>query len=158
MRELARQALAAKLIADTVKSVEKSAKDGLLEGFAAAGLKTGSIEVLDVDEDTLGTAVWVKGRVSVDVDEAAVLKWVEANYPERVVKTVDPAFLDRLKEVARKRGVAIDSDTGEVVPGIEVTAGEPYISLRPSEAGRDRMKALLAETGLLALGDGSDAG
>ena len=48
--------------------------------------------------------------------------------------SVRPAFRDKILGTAKTHGHAVDWTTGEIVPGIELRQGDPYISFR-SEPG-----------------------
>ena len=66
-------------------------------------------------------------------DEAAYLAWVQRVHPDQIetVVRVKPDFTDRAKSVARKLGAPVDPATGEEIPGLAVTTGEPYPKVTP---------------------------
>ena len=81
-------------------------------------------------EQVVCKASWVKGRQSIRVeDEQALLDWVTNNHPTEVVHSVNPAYVKTFKAVD---GMVIDS-AGELVPGMKVVAGEPYISVKSND-------------------------
>jgi hypothetical protein len=88
------------------------------------------------------------GRKSVKVtDEAAALAWAERNYPDEVqtVRIIRPAFLKKLLDVAGSLPVGsagLDTATGEVLPFITVSQGNPYVSVTTTDEGVERMAAL----------------
>jgi hypothetical protein len=88
------------------------------------------------------------GRKSVKVtDEAAALAWAERNYPGEVqsVRAIRPAFLKKLLDVAGSLPVGsagLDVSTGEELPFIEVTQGNPYVMVTTTDDGVERIAAL----------------
>lgn len=152
MKDIAKRVVAAKLVGDEIKNIEKAAKADLLEQMGDLGVRT-----LDVESDGVKLAVISKtaGKVAAKVvDEAALLKWVTANRPDQLRQIVHEAFVKSLLKSAAEQGDAVDEKTGEVIPGIEVTAGDPYVSARPTAEARARMKDLLAGSDLLELAGG----
>jgi hypothetical protein len=84
----------------------------------------------------VGAVTLANGRTgSAIADEAAYRAWVERTHPEEIetVTRVRPDFTDRLKAVARKLGEPVDPATGEQVPGLVVTQGDPYPMVTPAE-------------------------
>jgi hypothetical protein len=59
-------------------------------------------------------------------DERVWLDWVRDNYPTahttKFVREVSPAWQKALFRAMQKAGTAIDPETGEVIPGIEIPA------------------------------------
>lgn len=106
------------------------------------------------------------GRRSAKVtDPAAALAWCLKQYPEEVqtVQVVRPAFLKKLLDVAGSLpvGKGLDPATGEVLPFIEVTRGDPFVSVTTTKGGVERMSGLAhGFTGILEgpkPGPGQDA-
>lgn len=94
--------------------------DALDEGDAKAAVLP--------DNTKLGKVSKVAGRNSPSVvDEVALVKWVKANHPTEIVETVRDSYRSHLLETAKRHGMAVDETTGEVVPGIEMREGRPYI-------------------------------
>jgi hypothetical protein len=94
--------------------------------------------------DDIGTVTLAKGRTTASVaDTAAYEAWVRATHPEQIetvpaTTRVNPEFTARLTSAAKQLGVAVD-ETGEVVPGIEVSAGDPYPMVKLAEDARDEV-------------------
>jgi len=89
----------------------------------------------------LGKITKTRGRVTPTVtDEAALLRWVQTNYPSEIQPTVRPAFLARIFDSLKTHGAPVDVRTGEVIPGIEARHGDPYVSFR-SEPGYQEIVA-----------------
>jgi hypothetical protein len=85
-------------------------------------------------------------RTAKVVDAAAALAWCLKQYPGEVqtVQVVRPAFLKKLLDVAGSLpvGKGLDPETGEELPFIEVTRGDPYVTVTTTSAGVGRMEAL----------------
>lgn len=88
------------------------------------------------------------------VDEDKLAAWVEQNYPTEVEYTVRvrPVFLKQLQDAAKKAGAPVDPTTGEEIPGLEVTTGEPHPTVRPVDGARDIL-ADAWQRGELTLGE-----
>lgn len=152
MKDIAKRVVAAKLVGDEIKNIEKAAKAELLEQMGALGVRT-----LDVEgDDGVKLAVVSKsaGRTTAKVDESALLAWVKANRPDQIREVVEPAYIDALKKLAVEHGDAVDEATGEVIPGIEVDKGDPSVSTRPTADARALMRDLLKGSDLLELARG----
>lgn len=90
----------------------------------------------------IGTVTLAKGRSGAHVsNDLAYEEWVRAVHPEEIEQIttvrVKPEFTARLISAARSRGVAVDAETGEEVPGITVTSGDPYPMVKLSEDARE---------------------
>lgn len=148
-----RRVIAAKLVADELKEIERTAKAELMELADAVGAT--SFTVKDDDGTKLGTVSKSEGRVAAKVvDEAALLAWVKANRPDQLRQVVEDAYVKALLKSAVENGDAVDVETGEIIPGIEVMQGSPFVSARPTPEAKARMKDLLAGSPLLELAGG----
>lgn len=154
IKDDARAVMAAKLVADTVKGYGDTAKQSVHAAMVDAGIER--VRVTDDDGTDLGAVTLAAGRRAAKVtDEGAFTEWVAQRYPTEVVPTVRDATRRKLLDEATKAGDPVDTNTGEVIPGVEVLAGEPYVMCRPTEVAREQMAAALAGSDLLALGGGS---
>lgn len=141
-REAVGRALVAKCIADHIKHYIDETKDEVV-----VDMKPGDRVTYAHNDIAYGSITMTNGRRGAHlVDPDAFLAWVERAYPDRIIRQVDPAFLGRILNVATRLGVAVDTETGEVIPGIEITQGEPFPSLRPTtelkELVQERMLGL----------------
>lgn len=153
MKDLARTALTAKLVADEYKKVGDAAKAKLLTELDATGAER--VRVRDVEGEDLGAAILAKGKVTASItDPAAFEAWVKLRYPDQIRTRVevDGAWQTRLIATCTREGAPVDPETGEVIPGVELSQGKPYISIRPSDEARNRMATVLAEQGLPEIG------
>lgn len=106
------------------------------EGHAAllaSGLKRGDlVSVLD-DGTEIADVMLKRGAVYAKVsDEKALVAWLKDNHGTEVETVERPrrAYLGLLLDNAKKAGVAVD-EHGEVIPGIEVTVGDPVLQVTP---------------------------
>jgi hypothetical protein len=152
-RELRQKAVAAKLAGDEFDAIHKATKAELLDWCEDTGV-TG-FELLDDDRTVLASFSKVAGKTTAVVtNEDAFTAWVEKNYPTEIVKTVRPASREKFLKDAAALGEPVNAATGEVIPGVEITKGDPYIVTRPTAAARALMKDLLAGSPLLELAGG----
>lgn len=154
MQEAARTTMAAKLISDAVAAEHKPVKAELLDTMTAAGAER--VRVTDADGDNLGTVSLSAGRASAKLtDPAAFTAWVAERYPSEMVQAVRGSFTGKVLEQATALGEAVDQATGEVIPGVEIVTGDPYVTVRPNDLARTRMRAMLLASGLLELPAGA---
>jgi len=76
----------------------------------------------------------VAKRVDVNLDE--LLPWVRRNRPDQILETVADAYIAHLVDVCKKRGVAVDETTGEIIPGVELRDGSSSFRVTPSKDGK----------------------
>lgn len=94
-------------------------------------------------------------------DERALLAWVKRNHPSEIltVESVNSAYLSKLLGLAKQNGVAYDTATGEVIPGVEQTTGSAAYRPTATDEGRELVLGRLSELigdGLLALPTAED--
>lgn len=145
---LAAAILAGKLLTDGLKGTTERAE--LAELMDDDDDKQKPIR--DADGVELGTVTLTGGKEKATVtNEAALLEWVKVNRPDQLRSIVEPAYVKALLKQADKEGAAVDETTGEVIPGIDVETTNVSVSIRPNDLARERMGALVAESGLLQL-------
>jgi hypothetical protein len=118
----------------------------------------------------VGTVTLAKGRTTAAVTDAdAYEAWVRANHPDWIetvpaTERINPDATHRLTSAARKTGVAVDAETGEIVPGIDVVQGEPYPMVKLADDAREAVAEAwqageLTElvSGLLAIEGGEES-
>jgi hypothetical protein len=124
MRDLARVAMASRVLGDAAKEEGAAARAALGQQMLDAGVERVRVHNDDVD---YGTVVCTPGRRSAAiVNDDAFTAWV------------------------------VDKETGEVIPGMAMRQGDPYLTVRPSSDAKERMKTSLASHGLLMLGWAED--
>ena len=158
VREAARQVMSLKLMSKTINERVKPITDELLSHMASAEIR--QVGVKDDDGQDLGV-VYVGGnrtRKPVVVDEAAFQQWVANTRPQDIVTTVRESARKQILDAAAKAGDPVDPDTGEVIPGVQMHTGDPYLATKPTQYARELMDSTLAESGLLALPGGESDG
>lgn len=148
VRGLAIQAVALKVLADRVDVRQRAVKREL-----AAALDPGDRKTAALDDGTkVGTVTYSspdkRARV---VNDRTLADWVADHYPDEVIPTVRPAFLALLLDTAKKSGTAVDVNTGEVIPGIDVGDTTPYLSVRPDPEAVGALVDAIRAGQLLAL-------
>lgn len=98
---------------------------------------------LSDDGQDMGTVQIIKGHPNARVtDSEAFLSWVLEEHPRETVRTVRPAFqaaiLLRVKQ------------TGEVIPGVELTHTDDYVRVVPSETAVEIIRTKLGVPELTA--------
>jgi hypothetical protein len=157
---LARQIMTGKALIVALEQAGVPARAAMLAAMAATGAE--KVRVRDAEGTDFGVVSWTSGaQIAVVDDPAALLDWVKARHPGEVVDAIRPAYLTKLLGDAGKAGTGVDLATGEVVPGIKVVTGEPYVQARPTKTAYARA-ADLVDGGPLSLiapppgGDQSD--
>jgi hypothetical protein len=147
--------MAAKLITGVVDDEHKPAKADLLALMVGQGVER--VRVTDDDGVDLGTVSLSRsGGTAAIVDSEAFAAWVAARYPGELMQVVRPAFEKKVLAGAVGVGAPIDVATGEVVPGVSLFAGKPYVTVRPSSDAVSRMRSTLLVSGLLRLPTGPE--
>jgi hypothetical protein len=154
MKQAARSALTAQLVAGLVGDHGKTFKADLLGQMNESGAE--KVRVTDDDGTDLGAVSLTAGRKSAKVtDERAFTAWVTDRYPNELVRVVGEAFARKLLDAALAAGEPVDVKTGEVIPGVEISAGEPFLTVRPTSDAKARMRETLQSSGLLKLPRGA---
>lgn len=127
-------------IADAAKERKDQLRFQLLEELNAAGADAVRA---DIDGERIARTSLIMPKTKLGVaDEEAFTKWVQENYPTEVVTTttVRPAFKEYFLQGLQINGNdAIDTKTGEVVPGLRASQGNPYVSTKFESDGRARI-------------------
>jgi hypothetical protein len=131
--------------------VEQAAKARKDEAKAElAGLEPGDGVSARLNGVVIGKATMAAGRQKLTVtDERAFVEWVRRNHPTEIVESVNPAYMKVLEAAAKNLGAVVD-DQGEVVPGVEITCGEAFVSVRKDKDAPFVVAELLS-TGRLSL-------
>lgn len=126
---------------DLVKGEYETARSGVRDGLKTTLREFGgrSVDVELPDGTVVATITLARPKPGIDVDAAAFLEWVKAEYPGEVVTAVRESF--RRSIIGRldiADGIVVDTKTGEKVEWAKVRpAGEPQtISLRYATGGR----------------------
>ena len=155
---LALRALSLRLLADRLKLADSVNRAQITDGFNVKDRKVAwlpldgvPVEIGHVRRDPGSTTATV-------TDMGALIDWCEQNAPTEVeeyapapVTRVRPAYLSALLDAAKKTGAAVTGD-GEVIPGIDVTVGDPRTVVKPAgtlEAEAALMAAIVADPAAL---------
>lgn len=150
MQEAARTTMAAKLIADVVAAEHKPVKSELCALMVDAGVER--VRVTDAAGANLGAVSLARSDAKAKLtDPVAFAAWVAVRYPGELMQVVRPAFTAKILDGATAAEAPVDMATGEVVPGVELVAGEPYVTVRPTADAKERMRETLLASGLLQL-------
>lgn len=132
------------VIAARAKELADAAKaelQALEVGDTVAGRYQGQI---------VAKATKTKGRAKLVVtDQNAFVNWVAGHHPTEITSQVNPAFLKHIESRAKEYGAPIDT-LGEVIPGVELVDGDPYITVR-KEKDASFIVAQLLSSGQLSL-------
>jgi len=116
-RILARDLLVLRALADRVAAALAAAKTDAL-----AAMEVGERLVVKVGDVPVGTVTVAHGRVAARItDPRVLLAWVKAEHPTEVVprEEIRSSFVAALLKRAK--------ECGEVIPGVEVSQGDPYL-------------------------------
>lgn len=160
LQPAARRITALRVLESLLKEEIDPARADAREAMETLGAER--VRVGDETGTNLGSVSLSAGRVTARVaDERALLEWVRRNHPTEVqtVEVIRPAFVKVLLDGAVAKAdpgepTAVGPD-GEVLPGVEVVHGQPYVSVRPTTEAKERMRGLLASSGLLQLTSGT---
>lgn len=138
LHTLVLRALGYRFLLDRLKAADEMNREDIRHRMAVGDRKGGVLPAVDdIDHSNLvvGSVTYARGAASARVtDPGALLHWVKQNRPGEVVEKVRDSYLKALLITARKEGQAVDQRTGEVIPGIEVTAGDPVLKVVPEKA------------------------
>lgn len=110
-----------------IKEVEAEINLDLLSSLDEGDAKAATLD----DGTRLGKVSVASGRQTpAVVNEQEFLTWVKNSYPSEITETVRESFRTKVLESAKTHGVAVDEKTGEVIPGVTLRVGNPYISFR----------------------------
>jgi hypothetical protein len=132
LKEIALKVAVLSMLADKVKAALMDARSDQAAAMKDVGADGVNVEL--PDGQRVARVSLVAGRASARIADAGdFLKWVVQNHPEEIEivpahEQVRPAFVNQLLADACATGQPVDVDTGELIPGIGVTKGEPYIS------------------------------
>lgn len=144
MRDAAARAVLWQIVEQAAKARKDEAKAEL------AQLEPGDTVAGKWDGQLLGKATKTVGRTKLVVsDERALLTWLQYHQPDEIVMSINPAYLKALEDKARSVGHPIDGD-GELIPGLELVQGDPYVSVR-KQPDAPFVVAQLLKSGCLAL-------
>ena len=136
LRELALRLSAITVIADAAKDAKDRLRDEFAQALNAVGADAAKA-ALNGTEVAKVSLVSPKPSANV-MQEQAFTNWVKANWEQEVVESVRESFRKVvLDKVVNNNGVAVYSDTGEVLDFIAFKQRESYVSTRFATGGRE---------------------
>lgn len=136
LHTLTLRALGIRIIRDRIAEADETNRRAIREVMAVGDRKTASLPGGFAGTDdplVVGAVTYAKGFTTARVtDPGALLHWVKQNRPGEIVESVRGSYLSAILTAAKKNGVAAD-EHGEVIPGIEIFAGEPVVKVVPEK-------------------------
>lgn len=149
-RDMALALAVTTVIADYAADQKDALRAELLASLDELGADSVRAELYG--EKIAKSAIVAPSRKPVVVNEQAFTAWVAENFATEIETRVREAFkkvlLDRVIEADEQ--VAVDPETGEVIPGINFVSKSAYISTRFEKGGRDAVIAAF-QSGALTL-------
>lgn len=141
--ELAKEALELRALGDAFLAMSKAKATE-----AAKGLGRGSLFPRLADGSEGGSFIVPQDSATVDIDPTLLLPWVKHWYPTEVMEVVRPAFVERLRDLAKQHGQPTAPDGETDIPGVTLgtePAKGPRISVN---ADTKRRAAAAVESAL----------
>jgi hypothetical protein len=130
-----------KTLADDVTEAIKTGRSDLKTVMQDMGIKSLSARLPDGTQ--VATLTLAGGQEAPRItDPAKFLAWVQQAHPGETETIVRPGYTEALLKAMKESGRAVDPRTGEVVPGVEFAATEPYITPSFSKTGRGGREAI----------------
>jgi hypothetical protein len=150
---------ALKALLDAIDGEYKTARAAVQQALDEQATATGakSFDALLPGGVKVGTVTLTGGETAARVvDEAEFIEWVRASYPSemtvRVVREVRPAWLTAFLGQMTAAGAAVDTATGEAVPGVEIKPSRARShSVRFGKTGRADVAEAWRAGGLASL-------
>jgi hypothetical protein len=148
--ELGQRAAAYALLAEAYAALARGAKNTYVDTLLGMKIKTYSADVEGANGAKYASIVLRKGSETISVavtDPAALHEWVDTNLPEQIIEVVNPAWLERVINVAKKTGKTACADTdGDELPGVTVTkrTGDPGIAITLADDAKAAARELVA--------------
>lgn len=134
-----------RVLVDGLTLAGKTAGEELKQSWTVGDRNAGKLP----DGTVIGSVVFKNGATRAAIDDRESFEaWVRLNHPDEwetvtpePVTRVRPAFEALLLNAAKRIGAPVDATTGEVVPGVKVTAGAPHPAVTLSEGAADNVAA-----------------
>lgn len=114
--QLAKEALELRALGDALLAMSKAKA-----AEAAQGLGRGSLFPRLADGSEGGSFIVPQDSTVVDVDQVVLLPWVKHWYPSEVMEMVRPAFVEKLRDLAREHGRPTAPDGEADIPGVTLS-------------------------------------
>jgi hypothetical protein len=151
LKDALRGALFGKLLKELIAEADGAGRAEALAQLVAANEALGvkSVDVTLPDGTKVGTATLTATKPGISIDDAAFMRWVQAEHPGEVVPAVRESFrrlvVSRLMVDGDK---VIDKTTGEVVAWARVRPAAPRptsFSVRYADGGREAIETAWRE-------------
>jgi hypothetical protein len=130
-----------KVLADEVAGRLTAEKSGAHAGFTGTGATQAVPQLPDGTRVATVSLAGAGKKTASVTGPNALLAWVLENHPGETETVVRDSYLKKLLDTAKSKGRAIDPATGQVVPGITVSDGSEYLSVRFKPGGREAIVA-----------------
>jgi hypothetical protein len=137
LRELTLRAAVLKVLADEVAAQLAIAKMGIEVEFRNTGSTQAVPQLPDGTKVATVSYAGGDGKTASITDEGAFLAWMIANRPGETEVVVRDSAKKKILDGAKKTGLPIDPETGEMIPGITFRDSRPYVSIRFRPGGAD---------------------
>lgn len=137
---------ALKTLADDVGEALTASKTALKDGMAAVGADRVTARLPDGTKVASLPLAGGESRARV-TGAAAFLAWVTANRPDMLDTVVRPAYVKAVLDQANTAGAAVDTGSGEVIPGVTFEPTTQYVAVsfakgtQPGDGGREAIRA-----------------
>lgn len=99
------------------------------------------------DGTKIGAVSYRKGSVTASLsDPAAALAWCLKEHPDEIMQAIRPAFVTHLLDIAKKEGFGFDPTTGQILPFIAVSKGNPGVTVTTTPEGKAFAASLVSGT------------
>lgn len=106
----------------------------LARAEAGDRMDPGDRKAAQLGDGRLGHVIMTTGSTRAKVvNDDAFTAWVAKNYPDELVQSVRSSYVNKVLSDAKRYGQAVDTSTGELIPGVDVTVGNPYVSVKLAE-------------------------
>jgi hypothetical protein len=124
-----------KTLADDVTEAIKTGRTDLKTVMQDMGIKSLSAKL--PDGTPVATLTLAGGQEAPRItDQAKYLAWVQQAHPTETETIVRSGYTEALLKAMKDSGRPVDPRTGEVVPGVEFAATDPYITPSFTRTGR----------------------
>lgn len=103
----------------------------LARAEASERMDPGDRKAAQLGGGALGHVTVATGSTRAKVtNDDAFTKWVADNHPDEIVQAVRRSYVTKVLDDAKHYGQAVDVTTGELIPGVDVTLGKPYVTVK----------------------------
>lgn len=105
-------------------------------------MNPGDRKAAQLGNERLGYVVMTTGSTRFKVTNDDVFtQWVAEHHPEELVQAVRSSYRNKVLDDAKRFGQAVDVHSGELIPGVDVVQGAPYVTVKLAEDAGDIIAA-----------------